>query len=337
MKPVSILDIYPDPAQPRRAIPRSVLVRLDYAPHPHDIGEFLKQWLQEEGIEARSILEGDDDAQVDVDAQTSPSLAALMSIVSLAGQIFASGLLNPVSLVRQAGDHYVIETGERRWMAYHLLHVLGFEGYAGIPARVMPERDPFRQAGENNARQNLNAIARARQYAILMMALHPDMRLLPYDQCPSDRAYYAQALNLRVPYGQAARFMDALGVKSRSSISEYRRLLELDDETWDFSDELNISIRQLLGRGDELYGAPNNLPPPDNPGIPNEPDRPTRPAEKRHMDEQEKALFASFKNPVAKLMGIWQREDPRQRSSDVRELIKAARDALSDMEAQLSE
>ena len=98
--------------------------------------------------------------------------APLLRLADLAGSIRQDGLTNPITVVK-TGDTHVIETGERRWVAFHLLNAyIDGDDYQSIPARRMPELNLWRQASENTARDALNAIARARQIALLLMDMH---------------------------------------------------------------------------------------------------------------------------------------------------------------------
>ncbi len=251
-KPIDIASIYPDPAQPRRALPSEV--RATWDSDPAHLASAFDGWLT--AIEAESgrrydlpaLLTGsgarlltDDDSE-----NLSTLEASLVRLIDLASSIFHDGLLNPIT-VGAVDNVYVIETGERRWLAFHLLYAaLADERFARIPAtEVTP--NVWRQASENSARDNLNAVARARQYAILMMDLLAEttpFRL--YHESESDRAFYAQVLGLRVPSGQNERLLSALGVTSRSALSRYRDILGLSDEQWLRADDQDLSERELF-------------------------------------------------------------------------------------------
>lgn len=251
-KPIDIVSIYPDPAQPRRALPSEI--RASWDGDPAHLASAFDTWMT--AIEAETgrrydlapLLTGSgvrplaDDESDDLSALE----AALLRLIDLASSIYHDGLLNPIT-VGAANDVYVIETGERRWLAFHLLFAaLGDDRFSKIPAtEVTP--NVWRQANENSARDNLNAVARARQYAILMMDLLAEttpFRL--YDECESDRAFYAQVLGLRVPTGQNERLLSALGVTSRSALSRYRDILGLSDDDWLRADDQNLSERELF-------------------------------------------------------------------------------------------
>jgi hypothetical protein len=242
---ISIRAIVPDQTQPRRAVP-SVLRHLIDASNmaglferwaaygENDLGRIVAAMIRGDEVERPEALDGVE--------------AGLIDLAGLATSIRRDGLTNPVT-VAALGDAYHLETGERRWLAYWLLYVVTQDDqWLTIRARVMPAVDVWRQATENNARAGLNAIGRARQFAILMMALHANegVRFVPYRECSTDRMYYAQARELRTPRGQGETLLSALGVSSRSALDRYRALLDLDEETWTRADDQNLSERELF-------------------------------------------------------------------------------------------
>ena len=105
----------------------------------------------------------------------------------------------------------------------------------------------WRQANENNARDDLNAIGRARQYALLMMDLHGHDQFKSLAECKTERQYYAQAESLSAPYGQGERLLNAMGVSSRSALTRYRKLLSLPDAVWQGGDDYDVS-EEILTR-----------------------------------------------------------------------------------------
>ncbi|MCY4246332.1 MAG: ParB N-terminal domain-containing protein, partial [Chloroflexi bacterium] len=194
---VSIHEIYPNPIQPRYSIPHDLTDI--FALQPASVVDILERWIleiqHEPGKQAFDIVaylrgqttdrgalaETDESPLADDDLPTSTKVAALMKLIDLAASIRRDGLSNPISLMHH-GDRYEIETGERRWLAYHILYWKFGDGdkrpdgsivnWSRIPARIVNRVDVWRQASENNARDNLNAISRARQLSLLLMDLH---------------------------------------------------------------------------------------------------------------------------------------------------------------------
>jgi hypothetical protein len=252
-KPISIFEVLPDVAQARRAIPS--VIRQQWNGNPHSMDDLFGVWLdlaqKEKGtsIDVGAWIEGgadDDESDDDTETKVGALEAALMLIVELAASIKRDGLTNPITVV-QEDNHYHLETGERRWLAYHLLYAnYRDQKWTKIPARVVEQFNVWRQATENTARADLNAIGKARQYAILMMDLwandptHPK-QFRPIDEFPSERAYYAQISELPVPYGKSKLLLNAIGAKTPTAFNRRRKVLELPDEAWRLADDYNVA------------------------------------------------------------------------------------------------
>lgn len=262
-KPISIFDIYPDPLQPRRAIPSPVRAYWDGRPSttPALFNSWYNLAVEERGEEFKIepyLLALD---EVTRPEQMGPIDTAFISILEMAANIRSNGLTNPIT-VANSGTGYRLETGERRWLAYHVLNTYfedEQEKWGRIPARVVENFSVWRQASENNARANLNAISKARQLAILIMDLcqkHHGDNFRTYEQVTnqgdSDRAFYAQVADgdaYPTPKGTGELVMTAGGFKTSSQMREHRALLKLPDEVWRIADDLNWTqgrIRQLV-------------------------------------------------------------------------------------------
>lgn len=256
-----IFKIIPDPQQPRRTIPHGV--RNAWDGDPTTLHEMFAAWLDaihhERGSEfpLDAYLLQDDELLADQnDKEPGPLEAHFIEVINLAVSIRQEGLANPISIVKNvtSGDIYRIETGERRWLSFHLLYLM-FQGQAEhlpderaqwgkIPARRMDEPSVWRQAAENNARQNLNAIGRARQFAILMMDLwetdeKDPKQFEPFDSFDHEQDYYQQAASLSTPYGKNNILLSAMGFKNRNAIFRHRDLLSLPHAIWELADDMN--------------------------------------------------------------------------------------------------
>ncbi len=252
IKSLDIFDIFPDFSQPRRSLPS--MIRQSWNGSPQAIVPVLDDWKQlveqESGrvIDVQSLVEKaststDDIEDIDVAFESSPLERNFFELIDLAASIFRDGLTNPITVVKNKAN-YQIETGERRWLAYHLLNRY-FDDFGQIPARIVDEFSVWRQASENNARADLNAIGKARQWARLMIDLHTSERFETIDRFENERLYYAQVADLSVPYGKGEQLMNAMGVGSRSALSRYRAMLSLPDEIWALGDDLNIPEETL--------------------------------------------------------------------------------------------
>ncbi len=270
---ISIHDIQPNVMQPRHSVPHDLTdiypltpdnivdiferwiieVQLEKSQNDFDIGNYLLGETTERGDRA----EKDEGDGAGIGLAASSKEDALMKIVDLAASIRRDSLSNPVSLVHH-GDRYEIETGERRWLAYHMLYWRFGDGdarpdgsvvnWSRIPARLVNRVDVWRQASENNARDNLNAISRARQLAVLLMDLHGWQNFSSYNECENEQAFYAQVADgarWRIPRGQGERLLNAMGMSDASQLRQYRSLLRLPEELWRKGDDENLSEGEL--------------------------------------------------------------------------------------------
>ncbi len=249
-RPTPILSIWADVKQPRRAIPLSI--RMHWDGNPLDVAALLEQWAtvaaNQAGvtIDLEALLNGEGEG---IDTDKFPSVASeFIALARLAAGIKADGLINPITVI-ESDSKLLIESGERRWLAYHLLYMVMGETFSKIPAAKGNGNDSvWRQATENTQRRSLNAIGMARQIALLIMAARtvPTPNPSPlhgegngykeYDELVSagvcDRRFYAQVADgniHRIPKGMGERIQAAMGL-GLEQLSQYRRLLHLTDD-----------------------------------------------------------------------------------------------------------
>ena len=249
-KPIDIFAVRPSPSQPRRVVPSAyrggaVIEQierwLDYVKRATGRelplrelirGEFELRWTDEDGGDFRAL----------------PEEVPLLRLADLAGSIRQDGLTNPITVVK-TGESYVIETGERRWAAFHLLNAyVDGDGYVAIPARRMAELNLWRQASENTARDALNAIARARQIALLLMDMQGWDNFAAIEDFEHEQDFYAQVADAerwRIPYGKSEQLCVACGFENASRIRQYRALLKLSRAQWTRADDNDIPEFEL--------------------------------------------------------------------------------------------
>ena len=254
-KPIDIFSVRPSPSQPRRVAPSAY--------RGGAVVEQIERWLDDvqrttgRELPLRALIRGEVELRSsDEDGGDYRALAEevpLLRLADLAGSIRQDGLTNPITVVK-TGDSYVIETGERRWVAFHLLNAyLDGEDYAAIPARRMAELNLWRQASENTARDALNAIARARQIALLLMDMHGWKHFAAIEDCEHEQDFYAQVADAerwRIPYGKSEQLCQACGFENASRIRQYRALLKLSRVQWTRADDYDIpefELRKWLG------------------------------------------------------------------------------------------
>jgi hypothetical protein len=245
-KRVHLSSIWPDALQARRAVP--AIIRRKWQGDPRGAREVLLRWHST--VERLLGVEFDAGAIIRNNAPL-PNFDAddkvvehYINLLKLATSIDDRGLVNPITVIENLPGEYVIETGERRWLAHHLLALhIGGDWYTHIPARILSDLDIWRQADENGLRIELNAIGKARQLARLIMCMWQHENGVRFESLDAlvlagdcDRAYYAQALAYRVKRGQTQRVASAMGLNSYSHISRYKSLLALPDEIWQVAD-----------------------------------------------------------------------------------------------------
>lgn len=247
--PVSIFQIWPDPSQPRRTVPSVIREQWDGA--PSTAGKMLALWFdlaqEEKGatISASAYIEAEAEDQGER-GEIGPLERSLIDMLQLAGSIYRDGLTNPITGLKDSQGNYHIETGERRWLAYHFLYAYTESDakWERILFAPVTEVNVWRQATENTARSALNAISRARQLAILLMdMLGPDnfkSRDEMIEATGSEQFYYAQVSDgekFRIPRGSSERLLAAMGLKNPVQLRNYRALLRLPAELWKQADD----------------------------------------------------------------------------------------------------
>lgn len=261
--------IIPNPSQPRRAIPSSVRHHWDGQSDRKSMTSLFQKWIEaveeERGGQFEIDLYFDDSESIDYENEdyhghrsVSPGSVenSLLQIVDLSASILRNGLTNPITIAKY-GQQYVIETGERRWLAYHLLYAhSNDEQWSEIPARIVEQYDVWRQATENAVRDDLNAIGKARQLAILLMELYGMENFTPFSEMirvdGSDRSFYAQVSDgntWRIPRGEGERLLNAVGLKHAKQLRDYRALLRLSDKDWVYADDHNITEGEIRKSG----------------------------------------------------------------------------------------
>lgn len=268
VKLVDIQSIYPDPAQPRRAIPSEL--REKWNPNEDPFDDLIAYWFSYmepdfdleayllDGETKRAQFSGDNEPLAPDFEPTNALQASFLHLLELAASILRDGLTNPITVSR-IGRDYMIETGERRWLAYQLLNLYfednGDVDWSKIPARILTERSVWRQATENNARQNLNAVSRARQLSILLMDIHGWDNFEPIDDFGTEQNFYAQVgdgREWRIPRERTEQLLKAMGLTNQTQLRQYRAILRIDPLLWKFADDNDLTeyeIRQLSKKG----------------------------------------------------------------------------------------
>ena len=293
-----------------------------------------------------------------------------MTPQDLAATIYRDGLTNPITVAQQGNQtavQYQLETGERRWLAYHLLHAnFPQDGqWTKIPARIVESPNLWRQAAENNARDNLNAIGKARQFALLLMDLlsresGDAVTFKPFDAFRHEREFYAQVADgnrYRIPRGKGQLLVSVIGLGNPDQLRDYRKLLSLPDEAWKIADDYHLTeyrLRELMSiavdkrhlvelvqeAGQESYHtasteavsknyrpSPSSKTPPTLPEVIHNFERDLRKTQRRFiaMDEQEQAEIEPYLQQRIQQMSAKEKEEFRNQIALYETLIKAAK------------
>lgn len=308
-KPIALVDIHPDLTQPRRAVP--LAVRGQWDGDPEDIPGLLGNWhlmvkkVSPIDIDVLTLITGATEGLLNPPKENNPVVDEYNDLISLAASIHRDGLANPVTVSAQAGA-YVIETGERRYLAHWLLAIhVNSQRYEKVAARVVDRADVWRQAAENGARRPLNAVGMARQLALLIMDMYaadPGEKFMRYRDMvlpgEVDRKFYAQVANgnlYRIKPGMGQRVLDVTGLKSLTRIAEHRSLLSIPDEAWVKADTESMTLGGALAYVESLKLTQVSLP--DNTfQIRNVlPEEMTQP----EADEKPHSVTSASKRPIA--------------------------------------
>lgn len=223
--------IEPDPHQGRWILPSPI--RAQFQSGQLTAAQALDRWRK---------LAAQTQKQQGKRAETHPETVKLAEIEGLAKSIASGGQVNPITVTRH-GDHWRIETGERRfWAHVWLANVEKDDSARMVPAVIRPTLDPFRQAVENLHFASLNAIATARTIARLVQSLTsgPGQVVEP----ALDFAGYREIASARIPRGGWKRIREAMN-KSDDILGRHLRLLLLPDEALDLADRYDLTEKQL--------------------------------------------------------------------------------------------
>lgn len=270
-----IKDIYPDLRQPRRAIPSAV--RLATTIDPQNMHSVFGKWVRmaekecnTSPLRVRDMVEGltspdDDDALLEeMPEKQFPITVMLLKVIGLAKSIKQNSLINPVTVVR-TGRTFRLNTGERRWLAYHFLEWLYGSEWSQIPSHET-SASVWVQAEENLSREDLGGIALARQFALLVMECYASEgkdwgQVEEFTEEVCDRPYYAQVADgnvWRIPRGMGQKIAGAMGV-GESMLRHFRLMLNIPDEIWTLADDQNWSafaVREWIADENKASRSP---------------------------------------------------------------------------------
>lgn len=225
--------IQPDPNQARWILPQEI--RESFLAGRLTPAEAMTRWrklvdrlVKKSGKPATELPEG----------------RRLAEIEALAKSILLGGQVNPITVV-QVGNHWRIETGERRYWAHVWLWGVEHDKVGQtIPATIQPCFDVYRQAAENLHTAPLNAIATARMVARLLQASGGNPAARQDYAIQLTMVEYRQIAESRVPRGGWKRVEEVMG-KHADYLARHLRLLSLPDDAVMLADRHDLTEFQL--------------------------------------------------------------------------------------------
>ena len=216
---IPIDQVFPDPSQPRKLLPLDLAIA---ASQGHSIADVLET-LYKRSEENRGLQ------------------AKLNSLESLALSIANDGLLQPIRVFLDGQSRFLIEAGERRWLAHHLLYLeRQEERFKRIKALIVRPADTDanksllrRRVAENLHRSGLNAIE---------MALAIQARLQE-----------VKTENLELPQRDAEAIVGRENHMTDRRVRHYLSLLKLAPEALELAKESDLNertLQQVLRAGD---------------------------------------------------------------------------------------
>jgi hypothetical protein len=254
-----LLDLVrPNPLQARRVLPDRVYQ--DFHSEKMTPSQALREVVRLAQIAAKQngrpfsnvvelLHKPDSDDEVEP-SELTPIEQLMRDLTNLAVTIQDDGQVNPLTVVDATNrgiQQFRIETGERRYWATWLLKdfIPGYEGDGMIPCIIIPheKESPFRQAKENTTRSGLNAVAMARQIALLLLYVHG----YEMPTGPVSMDFYRQALklDLRGKREYTETVYAALGGMGKSDFSLHKSLLKLCNDAIELADRHSIEERKL--------------------------------------------------------------------------------------------
>mgnify|MGYP000704601483 CR=1 FL=1 len=211
---IPIEQIYPDPDQPRKRLPRDLALAM------------------RDGMDAGTLLQ-----ELRKRATTQSGLATfLKGLDDLATSIHQVGQLAPIRVYPDGAKRYVIEMGERRWMAHLVLHFeRGESAFSNIDAIIAPKRSSAPTAQQTLQRRMAENVHRA-EFSPLEMA-----------RGLAERIVQVIEQNSELNRSKAEEIIgEENGITARR-VRQYLSLLNLNSEAQKLAQENGLTERALRG------------------------------------------------------------------------------------------
>lgn len=210
---IPLEQVFPDPEQPRKRLPRDLALAL------------------RDGMDARTLLQG-----LRIHAETQSGLATfLKGLDDLATSIHQVGQLAPIRVYPE-GRHFVIEMGERRWLAHLILHFeRGESAFSRIDAIVATKRANATTSQQTLKRRMAENVHRA-EFSPLEMA-----------RGLRERIEQVMRENPQIKRSKTEEIVGAENGITARRVRQYLSLMNLSEEAQRLSQENGLTERALRG------------------------------------------------------------------------------------------
>ncbi|MDL1894758.1 hypothetical protein FBQ82_00655 [Anaerolineae bacterium CFX7] len=211
---IPIEQIYPDPDQPRKRLPRDLALAM------------------RDGMDARFLLR-----ELRNRAATQSGLATfLKGLDDLATSIYQVGQLAPIRVYADRDKRHVIEMGERRWLAHLILHFeRGVSTFSHIDAIIAPKRSDATTTQQSLQRRMAENVHRA-EFSPLEMA-----------RGLAERIAQVIEQNSELNRSKAEEIVGQENGITARRVRQYLSLLNLSDEAQRLAQEGGLTERALRG------------------------------------------------------------------------------------------
>lgn len=209
---IPIEQICPDPDQPRKRLPKDLALTM------------------RDGMDARTLLQ-----ELRNRAATQSGLATfLKGLDDLATSIHQVGQLAPIRVYADGAKRYVIEMGERRWLAHLVLHFeRGESAFLNIDAIVAPKRSDATKGHQTLQRRMAENVHRA-EFSPLEMA-----------RGLAERIVQVIEQNSELNRSKAEEIVGQENGITARRVRQYLSLLNLSDEAQRLAQENGLTERAL--------------------------------------------------------------------------------------------
>lgn len=218
-------EMMPDRFQPRRLLPTHI--RVPFFSHEIDCYQAAAEWIK--------FAQQDSGVKAEID-----------KLLALGGSFDEHGQIKPITGSWTNDDRgnfvFLIETGERRFWAACLNHVIQkSENEPLLRVEVVEQPTRQRQVIENRHAETPSAVEQACEVAALILA---ELDIKPDEHIHDDYDYFRQARAQRMPAGLWDRITPIMQL-TRPRMVQLLNILQLSSHSLDLSDRFRLPERVL--------------------------------------------------------------------------------------------